>query len=544
MGGVVVPGIKRGPGRPRKQVAVGDAPLAVLSGDRLARYAEVGGLLEFARFLFPTYKWVDRIHGPVAAVYERHLIHVLKHRGSRGGSESHRITLTLMPRFSLKTTLLVIVYCVWATTIEPNLRIVIGSRREDLAKASLGSIKRIFEGAGPYSKRYGRRKPESKDVDLRLAWGASGIIVGDRTEHELKERTIEVVGVRSMDPGYHYDIGLWDDPHGDDTAEEIDLTWNAMQNFIPILDPWGVMAVTMTVWADNDVPDRMMREWKTQLSEPVICQPAVDPTFSQTFMPELYSLKQLQDARITMGSYKATCQFALERIASDERKFPQSLYREESHKATETQWMYLTLDPAFSNDGSGSEHAITVCGWLPAGWIHVFDAESGVWSEGELLDRLMMHIRKWRPQKVGIEKVAVEQWIKLGLNERLRKLDTARGERIPGIYPLHHGGQSKIERIRWLVDPYRTQQLTFDPDITHKEKLQKQLWSFPRGERMDLLDALAYQFTLTEGRTPTDRSRVPNLLDESITMRKWYESVIKGRPEEFFGQPKGDWRRC
>jgi len=478
----------------------------------------------------------------MAAIYERHLEHILTYRGIRGQDEKLRITLCLMPRFSFKTTLGVVVFCIWATTIEPNITIVIGSRREDLASKSLGSIKRIFESHGPYIERFGRQKPESKEQDLRLAWAASGIVVAGRTDHALKERTIEVVGVRSLDPGFHYDIGLWDDPHGDDSPEEIEMTWNALRNYVPISHPWGVIAVTMTVWDDMDVPIRMETEWQFDLAEKLF-QPACTPDFSVNLMPELYSDEQLQTHKRLMGSYKATCQFALVRQAEEDRRFPSNLYREQDIPVSDFSQIFMALDPAFMKEGPGSEHAITVLGILPGGFYHVLDAEAGVWPEEYLTEKLMDHIIKWRPHKLGIEKVAVTNWIRLNLEPRLRQLRTDKGQRRPTIVPLVvQGARSmggyrnygKIERIRSMVEPYKTGRLTFSREITQKDKLKQQLHAFPRGNMMDLIDSLGYYFHMITN-LPVgymDISDSPQMRQQENPMEGWMQKIVEGRSHE------------
>lgn len=498
--------------------------------------------------------WSDRIHGPMAAMYERHLDHVLTYRGVRGKDEKIRITLCLMPRFSFKTTLGVIVFAIWATTIEPNITIVLGSRREDLAVKSLGAIKRILESYGPYIAKFGKRKPESKDTDLRLAWASSGIIVADRTDHRLKERTVEVVGVKSLDPGFHFDMGLWDDPHGDDTPEEIEATWQAMQLYIPISHPWGVMAVTMTVWEDFDVPARMDLEWAKDLSERLF-QPAVTEDWKTVLMPELYTLDRLEMYKRTMGVHKATRQFALVRVSTEEQKFPPDLYFEEEYTRSDAQLCIITVDPAFSKwsktreMSQGSDHAIAVCGWLGGGMCHVYDILAEPWPEEIFLDILTDTIKKWRPNIVAIEKNAVEYWISSNLEKRLRRFEWAKGERRPTIEPVHHEEMSKPSRIAWMIDPYKRRELTFSRLISVRDKFREQLFAYPRGMKMDCLDALAYQFKVIKDRMPSESQSMPrDYLDKLMTLEStrpgWYNAVLKGEPSgyTFSSGEKRSWK--
>lgn len=520
---------------------------ALLPDDRWERYREVGGLYDFAKWIFPTHKWVDRIHRPSADIYERDLVHVLTHRGKRGEDERLRINMVLMPRFSLKTTLRIQAFCLWATTIEPNIRIVLGSRREGLAQASLGAIKRIMEGDQRYIDRFGRRKPDSSHYDMRLAWAANGIIVADRTEHWLKERTIEVVGVRNLDPGTHFDIGLWDDPHGDDSPTEIDETWNSLQNYVPISEPWGVIGITMTVWNEWDVPARVQQEWGTILAEPVLHMPACDPEFTETYMPELYSMDQLLQHRQLMGSYKAGCQFALTRMSEDEQKFPASFWREERIDRKLMKLVVLSLDPAYDFIGitaanmrwekrQNSDHAIVVEGWMGGPNVHFLDAEADQWGEDQFLDKIVEKIKIFKPEYVLIEDNAVRYFVGMGLESRLRKFDARKGERRPQIETCKTHGVAKLERIRVMIDPYKGGQTTFSPDITMKEKFQKQFFQYStraKSLKLDMLDAAAQGYEFMRLRMPSDAVPMPTdyiqHLDSLESARPgWYKAMMKG----------------
>lgn len=506
---------------------------------------------------------MDRIHRPVADAYERDLLHVLKLGGKRGEDEKLRIRLVMMPRFSLKTTLGIVAFCLWATTIEPNIRIVIGSRREGLAQASLGAIKRIMEGDKRYIGRFGKRKPDSAHFDMRLAWAASGIIVADRTEHWLRERTIEIVGVRNLDPGYHYDIGLWDDPHGDDSPVEIDETWNALQNYIPISEPWGVIAITMTVWNEWDVPARVESEWGNILAEPIVKMPACNPDFTETYMPELYPLDRLLEYRQTMGSYKAACQFALERLSAETQKFPPSFWREERWERKDCRLVIIGVDPAFMFVDVGgtrqkwekrrnSDHAIVVTGWIGGPHVHFFDAEADQWAEDELLDKILQKIVLWRPEFLAIEETAVRYFIATGLEPRLRKLRPEHGERRPQLETFRHGGKAKLERIRVMVDPYKRGEITFSPDIVMLDKLKKQFFQYSTNAydaKLDLCDAAAYCYDAIAMRMPSDTGPMPRDHIERMntlagTRPGWYEAVLKGKADRlpYINSERKSWK--
>lgn len=515
--------------------------------DPWERWKIVGDLLPFMRNLNPKHKWVDDPHTEMAAMYERHLRHILTHYGKRGEGEFIRQTLTITPRFSFKTEMLAEAI-VWMLTIAPNLRLLLVSRREDLALKILGAIKRTFESNKWYISEYGEQKPDLKDSDMRLAWAATGIIIASRTEHELRERSVEVASILSLDPGAHFDGGFFDDIHGDDTAEQIDAAWNALQNYIPISNPWGVLAVTMTVWADEDVPMRIERDWSEDLTERLF-RPAIDPDWTTCLLPDLYTLEQLLKLRRQMGSYKANCQFALQRIGNDERKFNPNFYKEAEIAGHEARVIAITVDPAYYADSGSSDHAIVVAYWLGGPYIHFRDAVAGKWEEDELFERIMDKVRLYSPMPswagvrflLGLPKDAVEQWMKNGIERRIAKLPPI--IRRPQVIPIKGASQTaKIERIRWLVDPYKDGFVTFAQGIEHKEEMQRQLWGFPRASKRDLPDCMAYQFAMMRDQIPADTQPLPDKALEAVErMQEWYEMVLQGRSGELVPD-KDDWR--
>lgn len=475
-------------------------PSSVLEPDQ--RFPGDGGLLDFAKWLYPTFKWVDRIHRPIAECYERHLAHVIKWRGKRAEGESHRITLIETPRFSLKTTLMQ-AFCLWAIPRCPNIRIAITTKAEDLAKKSLGAIKRTMEGDPRYIERFGKLKPDSKNQDLRLAWAADGIIVATRTDHHLRERTVECVGVGAINPGYHFDISWWDDPHGDEGGDQYDKTWAALENYVPIMEPWGVLSITMTRWDLWDLPARLRARWNQDISEPPIHFKA-DNGDGVSLIPELYTHEQLASYRRMMGPFRYAAQFVLDPVAPEEQRFPETFYRELKIPRDKMKWVAVSLDPAPVNAGDGSESALVIGGWLEGGHYHQLDFESGRWREDYVVEKVMEKCRLWQPTYLVCERNSWSNWVRGALEIELRKLVQR-----PALVEVPCGSVSKAERIRAWVPDYKAGRCTFSPDMTQKDKWQGQMFRFHGGIRkmdgFDGLDSWAQLRHMSLGIVPQDR---------------------------------------
>jgi len=513
-------------------------------------HGRCGDLLSFAKWLYPTYPIIDHIHKPLCDSYQRSLEHVLKWRGKRGSGETQRISLCLMPRWSLKTTLGVHAFATYAMTIEPNIRILFGSKTEDLSKKSLGVIKRIVEGNKEYIARYGERKPRQGDSDLRLVWTATGFTIGDRTDHHPKEQTVEIVGMSNVDPGYHYDLIILDDPHGRATGDEISKTWDAMRDLVWLLEPWGALLVTMTRWDVYDVAQRMMNDWASSLSETPLIMRA-DDGLGNPLMPELYTREKLQEIRAKMTAYEYAGQMMLEPFAAEDQRFAEAYYREQDVDPRDAEWIAVTVDPGSGSLSDESESAIVVGGWLKGGFYHQFDCESGCWSDTELYDKIIFHLKKWRADRLGVEKSSLSTFLRLPLETRLRSLR-------PGVdkYPAvedflstgekNTGRYTRNGRIRSWIDEYVMGKCSFSPHMTDKTKFRTELFSFPSTKKVDLLVAWEGQRQLAFKRVPSDRMRIRTPEEQQdLRMQAVWDKLVAGDVEDlpWVGRKEDAWTR-
>jgi len=102
------------------------------------------------------------------------------------------------------------------------------------------------------------------------------------------------------------------------------------------------------------------------------------------------------------------------------------------------------------------------------------------------MEKLFWLVRKYRPLRVGIEKVAYQAAFLHFLEKEMPRRNTWFE-----VVPLKAEKQKEI-RIRALEPRFRAGMIYF-PDIADwLAELESELLMFPRAKRDDLLDALAY----------------------------------------------------
>lgn len=110
----------------------------------------------------------------------------------------------------------------------------------------------------------------------------------------------------------------------------------------------------------------------------------------------------------------------------------------------------------------------------------------------ELIDLFFTWHKERNFEAIGVEKTIYLQAIKPFLDEEMRK----RNVFLP-IVELFHNQTAKETRIRGLIPRYSNRGVRHI--VGECEDLEKQLFSFPKGLKDDVVDALAYQQQITEG---------------------------------------------
>lgn len=141
--------------------------------------------------------------------------------------------------------------------------------------------------------------------------------------------------------------------------------------------------------------------------------------------------------------------------------------------------IFTTCDPAFKQGQENDNSCIMTAGFLEDR-MYILEYSVGKWTADVLQEKLIYHIRKRSPEKVGIEAFQAQTMIKTFLQQELNRLWIhADIEEIRQTW-------DKLSKIRRLVSLYKNWL------IYHKywmDELELELKRFPRGKHDDIIDA-------------------------------------------------------
>lgn len=159
----------------------------------------------------------------------------------------------------------------------------------------------------------------------------------------------------------------------------------------------------------------------------------------------------------------------------------------------------IIVDPAKTTQMHSADSAIVGVGidYVGGGW-YVRDIINGKMYPDELYNEMFAMRRRLNAHAIGIEVTGLEEFIKQPImNEMMR-----RGPRdtFEPIWLRARGGNQeelgKIMRIKSLIPYYRLGYIWHNEACCNE--LEAQLVAFPRGKRVDIVDALAYVIEMLE----------------------------------------------
>lgn len=142
--------------------------------------------------------------------------------------------------------------------------------------------------------------------------------------------------------------------------------------------------------------------------------------------------------------------------------------------------IFTSVDPAFKKWQHNDQTSIMTV-WLSSDQVYILEYTAGKYSAVELQDKIIYHVQKWNPEKVGIEAFQAQTMIAQHL-----RLELQRRNIYASIEEIKQTGD-KLTKIRKLIAPYRRGQ------VYHKhwmDWLETELKRFPRGKHDDIIDSL------------------------------------------------------
>lgn len=205
--------------------------------------------------------------------------------------DSDQILVNTPPEHA-KSTTLTVNYVVWRICQDPNVRILLISKTQDMAKKFLLSIKERLAESDAYSDLQIDFGPFAEGA---AAWTADRIYVAGRDAGE-KDPTVQAVGIGGHIYGSRCDLAIMDDciDHTNHQQFESQITWIQNQVGSRVADAGGRMLLIGTRMEMTDLYSEIMKPiyyaegespW-TYLSQPAVLEYADDPEDWVTLWPK------------------------------------------------------------------------------------------------------------------------------------------------------------------------------------------------------------------------------------------------------------------
>jgi len=393
---------------------------------------------------------------------------------------------------------------IWEILKNPDIRILIDSERLVNSVKFLGSIKDHFLRNQTLIDRYGSQYNEN-------AWTKFEFTVKGRTRFDLKESTVSIGGVDVVKVGMHYDFIIADDLVSDQnvgTKEQVEKVIQHYRLLLSLLEPTGRIILIGTRWDYADLYGHIMAAEEDNFD--ILVKQAVSGSGKLLF-PERLTEDFLAEQKISQGPYLFSCQYLNQPVDQENAIFKKSWLQYHEGVAQNGALVFpdgkrkpvnifMTIDPAVSESRRADFSAIVVAAVDSENNLYMVDYMQERMLPNKLIDEIFRMYKKWRPQRVGVERVAAQRFFTLalppeqkrqGIFFRLEELmpDVDKERRIQALQPMF------AARSVWLKKGMK--------------ELEDQLLRFPFNVHDDLLDAFAYvrQMAYPKGKERKDKSQ-------------------------------------
>ncbi|KUJ70810.1 hypothetical protein ACZ90_00375 [Streptomyces albus subsp. albus] len=194
-----------------------------------------------------------------------------------------------------KSTTLTVNYVTWRIVQDPNVRILLISKTQDMAKKFLLSIKERLAESEAYARLQEAFAPPGGFAEGAASWSADKIYVSGRDSGE-KDPTVQAVGIGGHIYGSRCDLAIMDDcvDHTNHQQFESQIDWIQNQVGSRVADAGGRMLLIGTRMETTDLYSEILKPqyyvegespW-TYLTQPAVLEYAEDPADWVTLWPK------------------------------------------------------------------------------------------------------------------------------------------------------------------------------------------------------------------------------------------------------------------
>lgn len=402
--------------------------------------------------------------------------------------------LALLPRGTLKSSVITIAFSMQWLLNFPEDRVLIDSEVFEKSKGFLGEIKGHYQDNEDLRKVfftiYGKY-PDEKKTQYNLGgtevWSTEKIVLTCRSRAR-KEPSIDCSGIGVSKNGMHYDLVIMDDLHSEQntkTSEQLETVKEHYRLVYSLLEPGHPSVVVGTRWSYDDLYQMIIDEEAEEFN--FITRSAESADGSGLFYEKRLNRKELDKFRKKQGPYLYSCQYLNNPVDDDSAEFKRSHFRyvtQESLKNKPMNW-YGLVDPSWK--GEHSDWAVLmIAGMDDKGEIYVRHIHRAKMTYAEIVVKMFEIDKMFSPRQWLLETVATQKSIQYFLEQEQKRQST-----FLRVREIKGQRAQKEERIRGLTSYYEMGRAHHVQGCPNIDILEGELLRFPRSKYDDAMDCWA-----------------------------------------------------
>lgn len=426
--------------------------------------------------------------------------------------EGPRKHLLLYPRGGLKTSVNSIAHSIQWILNYPNIRILVTTATEKLAKQIMEGIASSFET----NEKIRFLFPEFCAKPGKQLGNQEKFTIPNRTSVSIKEPTVSLITVDSAMAGPHYEVIKHSDvidEFNSKTPNGLDTIRTHFKMCLPLVErnqdskgraQRGWRTIEGTIYDFSDFHAELLDKLKdvpTKKSGWVVTVRScwADKAKTKSYWPERYSVQDLRETCEEMGTELFANQYELEAIpegsglTTKERLSKLWIPRKVLNAILPTLALHATIDLAgLEKISVGDYTVITLAGFDNYGRMYILEVHRDHFDGHEVTDimldmdsRYNGRIRDFKIEKEGHA---------VGLKSTI-EIKQALSGRVLIIDLLKRDTQiSKVNRIKnGLKFWFSSGRIRFAEDLTCKKEIEDEILRFPKWRYDDILDTFADQ---------------------------------------------------
>lgn len=400
--------------------------------------------------------------------------------------------LALMPRGTLKSSIITIGFSIQWLLNYGDDRVLIDSETFTKSKAFLSEIKGHYEGNEFFREIfytvYGIY-PDQKKTTVQKGtdtWSTETIVLANRTR-KRKEPSIDCAGIDVTKNGMHYDLVIMDDLHSEKNtknAEQIEQVKEHYKLVYSLLEPGHPAVVVGTRWDYNDLYQMIIDEEQEDFN---FITRSAESTDGNIFYPGRLGRRELDKFRRKQGPYIFSCQYLNNPVDNENATFKKSMFNYitlDLLNKKNINW-YGLVDPSWK--GESSDYAVIIIGGMDNhGEIYCRFIWRDKATYGEIVKKMFDIDKMFGPRQWLLETVATQKSIQYFLHqEQRRQMKPLRVKEIRGLRA------QKEERIMGLATYYELGRAHHVKGCPNIDILEGELMRFPKSKYDDVSDCFA-----------------------------------------------------